>query len=69
MVIGLCLEYVEELMRTVEEMCRGGEYEDDEVEVMHEEPERDRQPLSSAFERPDKADAVQAHVSRFRDTN
>ena len=52
-------------MNAVEEMCRGQDYDGDILESIYEEPERERVPLSASCERPDKAEAVERHVSRF----
>lgn len=59
-------EYVEVLIKMVEAICCDLEYEDQAFPgVDVDQPARQRVPLNFNFDKPDKAAAVQAHVTRF----
>ena len=52
--------YVDDLMKTMVDVVNDADFDEDLSELV--EPE----PLNASFVKPDKAEAVQAHVSRFR---
>ena len=51
-------------MAIVQTLCEGGK-QDEVDEMVGEEEDAERLPLCAEFDRPDKAEAVAAHVSRF----
>ncbi|XP_063730598.1 uncharacterized protein LOC134858557 [Eleginops maclovinus] len=59
--------YAEELMRMVEAMCRGEDYNGDDFDIP--DPSPVTEPLNASFEKPDKRAAVNAHMTRFSITN